>query len=137
MTLLQTLVPSFVRSNDASRREPSRETLNLGPTRRPTYQLKETADAFGVIVDLPGVTKDDLEISAENGVLTVIGRRAWKRPDTWTSLYREGNDATFLLSLRHDASVDVDRVHAELQDGVLRLSLPKSDAIKPRKISVN
>jgi len=136
MSLLKNLVPSTAHPTEA-RRETNGETKTLGPTVRPSYRIKETDEAFGVIIDLPGVTKEGIEVSAENGVLTVVGRREWKRPETWTALYREATEATFLLSLRHDASVDVDRIHAELRDGVLRLSLPKSEAFKPRKISVN
>lgn len=136
MNLFQSLVPTFGRTG-AARREGAAENRDLGPTVRPQYEVKETADAFGVTVFLPGVIREGLEIDAENGMLTVVGRRQWKRPDGWTSLYRETVDATFLLTLRHDASVNLDKVHAELRDGVLRLSLPKSEALKMRKIAVN
>lgn len=135
MNLFQSLVPSLSRTGDA-RRENAAEARDLGPTVRPLYEIKETADAFGVTVFLPGVTREGLEIDAENGMLTVVGRRQWKRPEGWTSLYRESVDAVFLLKLRHDASVNLDKVHAELRDGVLRLSLPKSEALKMRKIAV-
>ncbi|MFO1446890.1 MAG: Hsp20/alpha crystallin family protein [Opitutaceae bacterium] len=137
MNLLQSLVPSFNRSSTSPvRRNSTVADRDLGPTVRPTYTLKETDDAYGATVYLPGVTKEGLEIDAENGVLTVVGRRSWKQPETWTSLYRETPEATFVLSLRHDQSIDVDKTSAELRDGVLRLSLPKSEALKPRKIAV-
>jgi HSP20 family protein len=136
MNLLQSLVPSLGRSGGQARPEGSLANADLGPTVRPAYTLKETDDAFGATLYLPGVTKEGLDIDAENGVLTVVGRRSWKQPESWTSLYRESSDATFVLSLRLDLSIDVDKVHAELNDGVLRLSLPKSEALKPRKIAV-
>jgi HSP20 family molecular chaperone IbpA len=87
-------------------------------------------------VQLPGVAKDGLSVTDEDGVLTIRGERAWKRPAGWTLLYRESNDRPFELSLRHDQAIDVDKIHAELIDGVLRASLPKAEARKPRKIAV-
>lgn len=106
-------------------------------TVRPEYEIKETPEAWGLTVYLPGVSKDSLEITAEEGVLTVRGRRGWKRPEAWTNVWRESDDSPFELSLEHDNSVDVERVHAEIKDGILRLSLPKAEAVKPRKITVN
>jgi HSP20 family protein len=87
-------------------------------------------------VDLPGVTKKDLEITAEAESLRIVGRRSWSRPEGWTVSYRETLDETYLLELDHDNTVNADKIHAELSDGVLRLSLPKAEAIKPRRIEV-
>lgn len=106
-------------------------------TLKPDYELKETGEAWGLVVQLPGVAKDGLELTAEDGVIRVLGRRAWQRPAGWTQLYRESVDAAFALELTHDNSVDVDKIRAELKDGVLRVSLPKTEAVKPRKIAVN
>jgi HSP20 family protein len=136
MNLLHSLVPSLGRNGGQVRPETSPAPADLGPTVRPAYTLKETDDAYGATLYLPGVTKEGLDIDTENGVLTVVGRRSWKQPESWTSLYRESSDATYVLSLRLDLSIDVDKIHAELNDGVLRLSLPKSEALKPRKIAV-
>lgn len=132
MSLLQSLVPNFNRAA-ASTGAPSSQTQ---PTVRPTYQVDETDDAYQATVQLPGVSKDGLEITSEEGVLTIVGRRQWKRPDGWSPLYRESDDASYHLALRHDATVAVDRIQAEIRDGVLRLTLPKSEAVKPRRIAV-
>jgi len=88
-------------------------------------------------VQLPGVAKDGLDLTAEEGLFRVVGRRAWKQPEGWTALYRESADAPFELVLEYDNAIDVEKIHAELTDGVLRVSLPKAEAIKPRKIAVN
>jgi len=82
------------------------------------------------------VGKDGLELTVEEGVFRVVGRRGWKRPESWTTLYRETSDAPYELVLEHDNMIDVDKIHAELAEGILRISLPKSEAIKPRKIAV-
>ncbi|WP_255558719.1 Hsp20/alpha crystallin family protein [Horticoccus luteus] len=104
---------------------------------KPNYRVLEQGDNYEVTVLLPGVAKEDLEITAENGVVTIGGQRSWKRPVDWTPLYRETSDARFELTLTHDNSINVDNVKAELRDGVLRLTLAKSEALKPRKIAVN
>ncbi len=109
---------------------------DLGRTVQPHYEVNETDEAFGLTVTLPGVTKADLEITAEADSIRIVGKRSWSRPQDWTVLYRETTDATYLLELDHDNAIDAEKVHAELCDGVLRLSLPKAEAIKPRRIEV-
>jgi HSP20 family molecular chaperone IbpA len=135
MSLINTLIPSLSRL--PARREESTRQSDLGPTVKPLYEIKETDDAFGVTVHLPGVTKDSLEITAEAGEFRIVGRRGWKQPESWTALYRESSDAPYELVLTHDNAIDADKIAAELRDGVLRVSLPKAEALKPRKIAVN
>jgi len=115
----------------------SSSTDDLGPTVKPLYEVRETDDAYGVTVFLPGVSKENLEITAEAGEFRIVGRRSWKQPDGWTALYRESADATYELSLAHDNAIDADNIAAELRDGVLRVSLPKAESFKPRKIQVS
>ena len=134
MTLLNSIVPSLSRS--PARREDSRPK-DLARTVKPHYEIKETEDAFGVTVYLPGVAKDGLEITAEQGEIRVIGRRFWKQPEGWTALHRESVDVPFELVLAHENTIDTDKIAAELRDGVLRVSLPKHEAVKPRKITVS
>jgi HSP20 family molecular chaperone IbpA len=133
MSLFTTLIPSFTRT--PVRREGS--SADLGPTVKPIYEIKETDDAFGVTVHLPGVAKEGLELTAEEGQFRIVGRRTWTQPEGWTALYRESVDAPYELVLSHDNAIDADKIHAEIRDGVLRVSLPKAEAIKPRKIAVN
>ena len=134
MSLLNTLVPSFVRTPAA---HDDNRPADLAYTVKPAYEIKETPDAWGVTVYLPGVAKDGLEITAEEGQVRIVGRRHWKQPEGWTALHRESAAAPFELVLGHDNAVNTDKVVAELRDGVLRLSLPKHEAVKPRKIAVN
>ena len=134
MSLIQNLVPIFTRS--LAPRNGSRIAGNE-PTVRPLYDVKETEEAWGLQVFLPGVVREGLEFTAGEGQLTIQGRREWKVPAGWTALYRESADAPYELVLQHDNSVEVEKIHAELKDGVLRVSLPKAEAVKPRKIAVN
>ncbi len=135
MSLINTLIPSLSRT--PARRRGAATSQDIGPAIKPAYEIKETDEAFGVTVQLPGVTKDGLELTAEQDQLRIIGRRTWKQPAGWTALYRESADVPFELVLEHDNAVDLEKIHAELTDGVLRISLPKAEAIKPRKIAVS
>jgi HSP20 family molecular chaperone IbpA len=132
MSLIHTLIPSL-------RRAPAQcdsSACDCGPTVKPAYDIKETDDAYGVTVHLPGVAKDGLDLTAEEGQLRIVGRRAWMQPESWTALHRESADAPFELVLTHDNAINAEQIHAELRDGVLRVSLPKHEAVKPRKIAV-
>ena len=133
MSLFNTLIPSLSRASSDGKADQA----DVGPTIKPAYQIKEAKEAYGLTVYLPGVSKENLEITAEEGQLRIFGRRAWKQPEGWTAVYRESSTAPFELVLTHDNLIDADKVVAELKDGVLRVSLPKHEAVKPRKISVN
>lgn len=134
MSLLNTFLPSLNRSLASTEEN---RPADLAHTVKPVYEIRETPDAFGATVYLPGVAKDGLEITAEEGQLRIVGRRAWKQPEGWTTLHRESVEAPFELVLRHENAIDNDKIVAELKDGVLRVSLPKHEAIKPRKIAVS
>jgi HSP20 family molecular chaperone IbpA len=132
MSLLNNLIPARDRSaarNDAS----TDETV---PAVKPRFEIKETPDAYNATVYLPGVAKDGLEITAEESQIRIFGRRAWQQPEGWTALYQESPDAGYELVLEHDNTVDAGKIVAELRHGVLQVSLPKHEAIKPRKIAV-
>lgn len=132
MSLLSTFAPSLTRQS--ARAEKASDLEN---SIKPLYEIKETPEAFGVSVYLPGVNKDGVDLTTEEGQVRIVGRRAWRQPEGWTSLYRESADAPFELIFTHDNAIDLDKVAAELRDGVLRVSLPKHEAIKPRKIAVS
>lgn len=104
---------------------------------KPAYDIQETEEAWGLTAHLPGAAKDSVEISAEQGRFVVRARRSWKKPEAWSTIYRETVDAPYELVLEHENLIAADKVHAELKNGVLRVSLPKAEAIKPRKIAVS
>ena len=131
MTLLRSLVPGLGRAADANSTTPAAASV------RPAYHVHEDDHGYDITVQLPGVAKDGLEITEQEGQLTISGRRAWTAPAEWTSLYRETPRANFVLTLSHQGDVDAEKISAELKDGVLRLTLPKAEAAKPRKITVS
>ena len=133
MSLFNTLIPSLAHPLAAQSENRPADLMN---SVKPTYDITETTDAYGVTVQLPGVGKDDLELTIEESEVRIIGRRSWKQPEGWTALYRETVDAPFELVFAHENAIDTDKIVAELRDGVLRVSLPKREAVKPRKIKV-
>lgn len=139
MSLFNSLLPAFTQPktlNGTSANSPASNAAEHLPPRVPVHTLHENADGYSLDVHLPGVTKDGLSVTAENGVLTIEARRAWSQPEGWTSLHRESTDAGYRLSLEYAEAIDADKISASLTDGVLRLTLPKHEARKPRKITV-
>lgn len=134
MSLLNTLIPS---RNQAPAEAGENRGVDQASKVRPVYDIRETADAFAVTVYLPGVNKDGLEITAEEDQIRIVGRRAWRQPEGWAPRHRESLDAAFELVLAHENTIDNEKIDAELRDGVLRVALPKHEAVKPRKIAIN
>lgn len=134
MSLISSLIPSL--GSTTSKAEAPQGAADFGPTVAPRYDVTETTEAYGLTVELPGVAKDGLELSVDHEQVRVVGRRAWRKPEAWTALHRETREAAFELVLEHGRAIDAEKVHAELRDGVLRVSLPKAEAVKPRKIAV-
>jgi HSP20 family molecular chaperone IbpA len=123
----------FTKTNDTQTSTPTTPRRAIVPR----YGVQETADAYVVTAYLPGVTRSDLETSLDGENLTVFGRRNWTPPAEWTTLYRETPAADYRLVLELDQRVNRDAVKAELQQGVLTLTLPKAEALKPRRIEIS
>jgi HSP20 family protein len=128
MSFLNTLIPSL--NGDSAAAETQ-------ATRRPRYVITETAETYEVTVNLPGVAKEGLEITDEDGELSISGKPAQSQPEGRVALYRETSNAGFGLLLAHGNTIVPEKTQAELQDGVLRLTLAKVESAKPRKIAVS
>ena len=109
------------------------------PPRRtvvPRHGIEETADAFIITAFVPGVNRSELETNLDKETLTVFARRTWTPPPDWTAVYRETPLADYRLVLELDHRVNRDAVRAELNQGVLTLTLPKAESVKPRRIEI-
>jgi HSP20 family protein len=101
----------------------------------PLANILETKDGYVLEAEMPGVNKDGLEITVENGELTIVGHRAAVE-SRGRELYRESRAVDFRRSFELDPSIDTAKIAARIDQGVLTLQLPKAEAVKPRKITV-
>jgi HSP20 family molecular chaperone IbpA len=115
-----------------------RATTQTAPRRTliPRHSIEETADAFIITAYVPGVNRSDVETNVDNDTLTVVARRTWTPPSDWTAIYRETPQVDYRLVLELDNRVNRDAVRAELTQGVLTLTLPKAESVKPRRIEI-
>jgi HSP20 family protein len=87
-------------------------------------------------IEMPGVQKDGLEISVENNELTIIGRRSLPAVEG-TLIHRESCPENFRRVFEIDPSIDADKISAKIDQGLVTLTLPKAEHVKPRKITVS
>ena len=109
---------------------------------RPAASITETTDGFVVQVEMPGVNRQGLEITFENGELTLVGHRTPAAPGHHgatapEALYRESRQADFRRVFEVDSTIDAARIGANLEQGLLTLNLPKAEAAKPRRIEIS
>jgi HSP20 family protein len=104
----------------------------------PSFEVKETTDAYVVRADLPGVSDANLDIAVHNGVLTVSGSRAAeeRKEDETFALY-ERQFGSFTRSFSLPDTADGERIAAKLDSGVLTLTIAKKAEAKPRKIAIS
>ena len=95
----------------------------------------ENADGYTLEVEMPGVSKDTLEMWVENNELTVLGRRSLPAVEG-TLLHRESRPENFRRTFELDPSIDAEKISAKIEQGVVSLTLPKAEQVKPRKITV-
>lgn len=100
----------------------------------PDVNIYETEEGFVLQAEMPGVTKEGLEITLEGNALTFVGRRG--DGASGTILYRESRGTNYRRVFELDPSIDTNRIAAEMWQGVLTLKLPKAERVKPRKIQI-
>ncbi len=101
----------------------------------PPANIAATGNAYVVEMDMPGVDKDGLEITIEGNELTIIGRRKSDLPEGEVC-YSESPQADYRRVFELGPDVDTSQISAEMQQGVLKLRLPKSEKAKPKRIEV-
>jgi HSP20 family protein len=99
--------------------------------------IYETEDALNVVLEMPGVETDNVEIRVEDDVLSVQGRLDLSKYKGLQPLYTEYNVGHYARSFQLSSRVDQSKISAEMKDGVLTLKLPKAEEAKPRTIKVN
>ena len=104
----------------------------------PDVQIKRNENAYKVVAHLPGFSREDVKIEIENGNLVIHAKRAQESKDSYETVhaeFRQVQEYTRTLRLAA-AHFDVDRVEAKLENGVLEVTLPLREAVKPRKVEI-
>jgi HSP20 family protein len=101
----------------------------------PRVNIVETQDRYVVEGEFPGVSKEGLDVSLDNNVLTIVGRR--QSVPRENALYRESVSADFRRVFELDPSIDAAKITARIEQGMLTLTLPKTERVKPHRISVS
>jgi len=102
----------------------------------PEVNIFETKDGYVLEAEMPGVSKRGLEISLEGNEITITGHRHVEEPGGEV-LFRESRMADFRRVFELDPAIDTSKIAAKMDQGVLTLTLPKSERVKPRKIAVD
>ncbi len=112
------------------------EGIRPGPTFAPSVDIFETDDALTLLADLPGVNAKDLTIDLKEGVLTLSSEPVAEGESEERDVFKEYQTGKYYRKFNLSDVIDQSKIEAELKDGVLRLHLPKIEAVAPRKIEV-
>lgn len=102
----------------------------------PAADIYEADNDLTVILEMPGVEKNNVDIRVEDGVLSVEGRLDLAKYQALQPLYTEYNIGHYARTFRLSSRIDQNKIAAEMKDGVLALKLPKVQEAKPRTIQV-
>ena len=103
----------------------------------PALDVYQTTDDVVAVVELPGMRKEDIEISLHDGMLTIGGERKEDSPEGEKTARTERFVGKFRRSISLPTRVDAEKVNATYKDGMLTVTLPKAEEVKPKQIQVN
>ena len=104
----------------------------------PSADISETDTAYLIKAEIPGVTKEDVKVTIENGMLTIQGERKMEKEEKDKKFHRiERSYGSFMRSFRVPEDADESAVKAEFKDGVLNVTLTKSAKAKPKAVNVS
>ena len=106
-------------------------------TAQPVIDMTENENESIIMAELPGVKKEDISLTVEDGLLTLKGERKSTAPSDVTKiLHREIEYEPFSRTIRLPHEVNVNEISAALENGILKIVLPKAEAVRPRTIEV-
>jgi HSP20 family protein len=120
-----------------ARLDPNSEMLTMVDW-TPSADISETDTAYVIKAEIPGVNKEDVKVTLENGMLTIQGERKMEKEEKGKKFHRiERSYGSFMRSFRVPDDADESAVKAEFKDGVLNVTLGKSEKAKPKAINVS
>ncbi|HVG04579.1 MAG TPA: Hsp20/alpha crystallin family protein [Burkholderiaceae bacterium] len=126
------------RQNDSSQSDASRSATAKRDLQAMTPRVDVLEDDSGItlLADMPGVSKDALEIKVENNALSIEGAITAATPQALEATYAEVRVPRYRRSFTLSRELDGSRIDAQLRDGVLKLRIPKHEQARPQRISV-
>ncbi len=115
---------------------PSVERTTPGPAFIPTVDIFETTQELTLIADMPGVRAENLDIDLRENILTLSGEVPRPEDEDEADVFREYHTGKYFRQFTLSEVIDQSRIDARLDNGVLRLTLPKVEKATPRKIAV-
>ena len=124
--------------NDFFGRVPSRFDTELSRSEwTPSVDISETKDEIVVKTEVPGMNKDDIKITLQDNVLTLRGERKQEKEEKDTNFHRmERCYGSFTRSFNLPTVVQADKIKASYKDGILNITLPKAEEVKPKQIPI-
>ena len=121
------------------KREVEKKQETTVPSRAflPVTDIFETDQALTVVLEMPGVGKDNVDISVENDILTIEGRINYSKYEGLEPVYTEYNIGHYVRSFQLSSKIEQSEISAGMKDGVMTLVLPKAEKAKPRKIKLS
>jgi len=117
-------------------KEPRKETAPRTETYfTPPTNIREQTDGYVLEVEMPGVNKQGLDITVEGNELVILGRRS-DQPLEGTPVVRESRPVVYRRVFELDPSIATGKMSANIEQGILTLTMPKAEQVKPRKIEV-
>jgi len=117
--------------------EKKKETTVPSRAFLPMTDIFETDQALTVVLEMPGVSKDNVDISVENDILTIEGWIDYSKYEGLQPVYTEYNVGHYVRSFQISSKIEQSGISAELKDGVMTLVLPKAETAKLRKIKLS
>jgi HSP20 family molecular chaperone IbpA len=121
------------------KREVEKKQESTIPSRAflPATDIFETDLALTVVLEMPGVSKESVDVSVENDMVRIEGRIDFAKYEGLQPVYTEYNIGHYVRSFQISNQIDQGAIKAEIEDGVMKLVLPKAAKAKPRRITVN
>jgi HSP20 family protein len=140
MKLIQCERPGFVGFGRLANLQDELDRLFESPLRAwaPALDVREDADNFVIRAELPGLKREEIEVSLHDGTLVISGERTVEKLDEGVEFHRqERHYGKFQRALTLPAPVAADKIKAQYKDGLLTVTLPKTEEAKPKQIDIS
>ena len=117
-------------------RDEIRNELERGNLVAPPVNIYETDDTFILKANMPGARKESVDVTISDGELLIYGRVSHEEDECDCVALKEINDSNYYRTFRVGDAIDLDHEKAHVQDGVLRVTLPKKEHLKPKEIPI-